>query len=61
MKGTKIKRGRPKKEKEEVPSAVPNNNESIAFVNKRFIDKDGHICTVMYSGCKAKPIDIRYN
>ncbi len=65
MKATKIKRGRPKKEdsaiKDSLTPAPSTSNESIAFLNKKFIDKDGHACTVIYGGCKAKPIEIRYN
>lgn len=65
MKSTKVKRGRPKKEsapaKDAATISAPAHNESIAFVNKKFIDKHGHVCTVMYGGCKAKPIEIRHN
>jgi hypothetical protein len=63
MIATRIKRGRPKKSdqtpKENLGAPATNHSESIAFVNKRFIDKDGFVCTVTYGGCKAKPIEIR--
>lgn len=38
--------------------ATPTH-EITAFVNKVFHYKDGSSCTVMYSGCKNKPVDIK--
>jgi hypothetical protein len=63
-----IKRGRPKKivndeanelvsQKEETKSTY-NPNETTAFKNKIFINKEGVHCTVMYSDCKDEPIII---
>lgn len=59
-----IKRGRPKKEletprtsKEEKPTYNPT--ESTSFKNKTFIYKDGTHCTVMYTSCKDKQIEIK--
>jgi hypothetical protein len=65
MKATKIKRGRPKKENPSVKdSATPppsTSNESTAYLNKKYIDKNGHSCTVIYSNCKQKPTEVRYS
>lgn len=44
----------PKEEK-----ATYHANEPIAFKNKVFIYKDGAHCTVIYSDCKDKPIEIK--
>lgn len=76
MKGTSIKRGRPKKltiddfsetvkealkgTQEEETQPKKLPTETIAFKNKRFHHKDGSTSLVTYSGCKDAPIDIYY-
>ena len=63
-----IKKGRPKKTLEDAVQELGSKEESkpvhvagdvIAFKNKTFIYKDGHHCTVTYSDCKDKPIEIK--
>jgi hypothetical protein len=53
----KIKRGRPKKEKEET-LAQPVHNP--LGTNRIYRFKNGHSCTVMYSGNKSKPEEILF-
>lgn len=64
----KIKKGRPSAppekavdilEKKEDAKAAYNPNDTIAFKNKIFINKEGMHCTVTYSECKDEPIIIR--
>ena len=42
---------------EKLATPLPTNT---AFVNKIYHFKDGTTCRVYYSGCKDKPIDIKF-
>ena len=45
-------------EKPEKLATPPTQNKGSLGTNMKFHYKDGSVCTVLYSGCKDKPIDI---
>jgi hypothetical protein len=54
-----ISKGNKDAETKDLAAPLPLPTQT-AFLNKTFHFDDGTNCTVMYSGCKSKPIDIKH-
>ena len=59
----KIKKGRPKSIRGEgsFPVAKKPHHEGSLGKNRIFRNKDGSTSTVTYSGCKDKPIEMKFS